>query len=120
MRISDWSSDVCSSDLWKEVDPMPDFRAALGQALALIVSGDADLLEIIGLSLRVTFTSLLLACAPGLPLGASLAVARFPGRMAAIAVVHSLLGLPPVVAWSAGYLLHCAACPSGLRPAPHP
>src|SRR3546814_15093294 len=88
---------ICMQGEWKEVDPMQDFGAALGQTLALIVSGDADLLEIIGLSLRVTFTSVLLACALGLPLGAFLAVARFPGSMAAIAVVHALLCPPPAV-----------------------
>ena len=40
---------------------MQDFGAAFGQALALILSGDADLLEIIGLSLRVTFSAVVLA-----------------------------------------------------------
>ncbi|HEY9539515.1 MAG TPA: ABC transporter permease [Kiloniellaceae bacterium] len=93
---------------------MQDFGAALGQALALIVSGDADLLEIIGLSLRVTFTSVLLACALGLPLGAFLAVARFPGRMAAIAVVNALMGLPPVVVGLAVYLMLSGAGPLGV------
>src|SRR3546814_13647724 len=93
---------------------MQDFGAALGQALALIVSGDADLLEIIGLSLRVTFTSVLLACALALPLGAFLAVARFPGRMAAIAVVNALMCLPPVVVGLAVVLMLSGARPVGL------
>src|SRR3546814_4525398 len=104
---------ICMQGEWKEVDPMQDFGAALGQALALIVSGDADLLEIIGLSLWVTFTSVLLACALGLPLGAFLAVARFPGRMAAIAVVNALMGLPPVVVGLAVYLMLSGAGPPG-------
>ena len=53
---------------------MQDFGAAFGQAFALIVGFDPALMEIIGLSMRVTFTAVLIACVIGLPLGAGLAV----------------------------------------------
>src|SRR3546814_366146 len=53
---------------------MQDFGAAFAEAFALMLSGDADLLEIIGLSLRVTLSAVALACLLGLPLGALLAV----------------------------------------------
>src|SRR3546814_4595111 len=79
-----------------------------------MLSGDADLLEIIGLSRRVTFTAVALSCLPGLPLGALLAVGRFPGRMAAVTVVNALMGLPPVVVGPAVYLLLSGAGPPGL------
>src|SRR3546814_7092636 len=32
MRISDWSSDVCSSDLWAEVDHLYRIAARIGMA----------------------------------------------------------------------------------------
>mgnify|MGYP001793693361 CR=1 FL=1 len=93
---------------------MQDFGAAFSQAFALILSGDADLLEIIGLSLRVTFSAVVLACAIGLPLGAVLAVGRFPGRLAVVTVVNALMGLPPVVVGLGVYLLLSGAGPLGV------
>ena len=93
---------------------MQDFGAAFGQALALVLAADADLLEIIGLSLQVTFSAVLLACALGLPLGAVLAVGRFPGRLAAVTVVNALMGLPPVVVGLGVYLLLSSAGPLGV------
>lgn len=93
---------------------MQDFGAAFGEAFALILSGDADLIEIIALSLRVTFSAVALACALGLPLGAVLAVGRFPGRHALVILVNALMGLPPVVVGLAVYLLLSSAGPLGV------
>ncbi|MGD1877938.1 MAG: ABC transporter permease [Kiloniellaceae bacterium] len=93
---------------------MQDFGAAFSQAFALILSGDADLLEIIGLSLRVTFSAVVLACAIGLPLGAVLAVGRFPGRLAVVTVVNALMGLQPEVVGLGVYLLLSGAGPLGV------
>jgi len=92
---------------------MQDFGAAFGEAFALILAADADLMEIIGLSLQVTFTAVLIACAVGLPLGAGLAVGRFRGRLAAVTVVNALMGLPPVVVGLGVYLLLSQAGPLG-------
>ena len=61
---------------------MQDFGAAFGLALDLIVSADPDFLQIVLLSLRVSLSAVLIACVIGLPLGAALAVLRFPGRAA--------------------------------------
>jgi tungstate transport system permease protein len=93
---------------------MQDFGAAFTEAFALILSGDSDLIEIILLSLRVTFSAVALACAIGLPLGAALAIGRFPGRMAAVTVINALMGLPPVVVGLAVYLLLSRAGPLGV------
>ena len=60
-------------------------------ALSLIIAFDPDLMKIIGLSLRVTLTAVLLACVVGLPLGAGLALARFPGRGAVIVLFNALM-----------------------------
>ncbi len=93
---------------------MQDFGAAFSQAFALILSGDADLMEIIALSLRVTIAAVAIACAIGLPLGAVLAVGRFPGRTAATVFINALMGLPPVVVGLGVYLLLSSAGPLGV------
>jgi tungstate transport system permease protein len=82
-------------------------------ALDLIVGGDPALMAIIGLSLRVTLTAVLIAGAIGLPLGAALALARFPGRGAVIVVFNALMGLPPVVAGLVVYLMLSRSGPFG-------
>ncbi|HYC04055.1 MAG TPA: ABC transporter permease [Azospirillaceae bacterium] len=86
---------------------------AFSAALDLILSGDAELAAIIALSLRVSLTALAIACALGLPLGAVLAVARFPGRGALVVALNTLMGLPPVVAGLLVYLLLSRSGPLG-------
>ena len=76
---------------------MHDFHQALTAAFGLIARGDAELLEIVALSLRVSMTATIIACLIGAPAGALLAVSRFPGRRALIVLANALLGLPPVV-----------------------
>lgn len=66
---------------------------------------DAELWSIVELSLRVTGTALLLSTVVGVPLGAWLGLARFPGKGLLTAVLYSLMGLPPVVVGLAVYLL---------------
>lgn len=83
-------------------------------ALSLLASFDAELLEIVGLSLRVSLTAVLLACLVGMPLGAALALYRFPGRSLAIVSVNALMGLPPVVAGLMVYLLLSRSGPLGV------
>ncbi|MDO5529398.1 MAG: ABC transporter permease, partial [Paracoccus sp. (in: a-proteobacteria)] len=82
-------------------------------AFDLIWSADAALMQIIGLSLRVSLSAVALACLIGLPLGAALAIARFPGRGAVIVGFNALMGLPPVVAGLLVYLLLSRSGPLG-------
>lgn len=70
---------------------------ALGAALRLIFSGDPELRRIAGLSLAVSGTATLLAALLGVPLGAALALWRFPGHRLATTLVNTGMGLPPVV-----------------------
>jgi tungstate transport system permease protein len=86
---------------------------AFHAALTLLVELDPDLIEIVSLSLRVTGISLLLASVVGLPLGAGLAMFRFPGRRPLIVLVNSLMGLPPVVVGLLVYLLLSRSGPLG-------
>ncbi len=93
---------------------MQDFGEAFQLALALVVSGDADLFEIVLLSLHVSLTATLLSCAIGLPLGALLAITRFRGRGAVLVLVNALMGLPPVVVGLVVYLHLSRAGPLGF------
>lgn len=92
---------------------MQDIGGAFLTAFGLLVSADPDLMEIIGLSLRVTLTAVLLSCLIGLPLGAVLAVSRFTGRRAVIVLINAFMGLPPVVAGLFIYLMLSNAGPLG-------
>jgi len=92
---------------------MHDFSQAFRLALHLLVTADADLLEIIGLSLRVSLSAVAVACVIGLPLGAALAISRFPGRSAMIIFTNALMGLPPVVVGLLIYLMLSNAGPLG-------
>ncbi|WP_085792745.1 ABC transporter permease [Roseivivax jejudonensis] len=93
---------------------MQDIAEALRLAVSLVLSGDADLVEIVVLSLRVSLTATAVACAIGLPLGALVAVARFPGRGTALVVMNALMGLPPVVVGLIVYLHLSRAGPLGF------
>ncbi|NBS59439.1 MAG: ABC transporter permease subunit [Betaproteobacteria bacterium] len=86
---------------------------AFAGALALIASGDRALLQIVLLSLGVSLAAVVLATLIGLPLGAAVAVARFPGRQAVLVVMNALMGLPPVVVGLVVYLLLSRAGPLG-------
>ena len=92
---------------------MQDFNQAFGLAFQLVLSADEDLLEIIGLSLRVSISAIVIACAIGFPLGAAIGMGRFRGRNAFIILVNALMGLPPVVVGLFLYLLFSNAGPLG-------
>lgn len=82
-------------------------------ALALILGMDSDLIDIVVLSLQVSLVAVLIASALALPVGAALALWRFPGRNGLIVVLNALMGLPPVVAGLCVYLLLSRAGPLG-------
>ena len=92
---------------------MQDFGEAFRLAFGLVVTADPDLLEIIGLSLRVSLTAVAIAAVVGLPLGAAIAMGRFPGRTGAVILVNALMGLPPVVVGLLVYLVLSNAGPLG-------
>ncbi len=92
---------------------MNDFADAFYTAIELIVRFDADLRDIVALSLGVSLTASVCAFVIGAPLGTALAVYRFRGRGALVVMVHALLGLPPVVVGLAVYLLLSRSGPLG-------
>jgi len=86
---------------------------ALTAALALLIGLDSKLVEIVLLSLRVSLSAVAIAALLGLPLGAAIAVGRFPGRQTVVVVLNALMGLPPVVVGLLVYLLLSRAGPLG-------
>src|SRR5688500_20325395 len=92
---------------------MNEIVAAVLEASRLIAALDVKLAEIVRLSLQVSLTAVLFATAVGLPLGAAIAVGRFPGRQPLIVLLNALMGLPPVVVGLFIYLLLSRAGPLG-------
>ena len=90
-----------------------DVTSAFAAAVRMIVTLDPAFVQVVVLSLRVTLTAVLLAALIGLPLGALLALSRFPGRPAVIVLVNTLMGLPPVVAGLVVFLLLSRSGPLG-------
>lgn len=82
-------------------------------ALQLIFSGDGKLYSIVALSLYVSVCAVALAALVGFPLGAFLALARFPGRTALVVTMNAFMGLPPVVVGLVVFLLLSRSGPLG-------
>lgn len=92
---------------------MNDLPHAASLAFHLMLTGDAGLWQIVALSLSVSFSAVLLATILGLPMGAFLALGRFPGRNALIVIFNAAMGLPPVVVGLLIYLLLSRSGPLG-------
>jgi len=86
---------------------------AFASGLLQVVTLDLRLWEIVGLSLAVSLSAVVLATLLGLPLGAAIAVGRFRGRQGVIVLLNALMGLPPVVVGLFIYLLLSRAGPLG-------
>jgi tungstate transport system permease protein len=97
----------------QERSGLNDFSAASRAAMSLIAGGDPHLLGIVLLSLEVSLSAVCIASVVGLPLGAALAVSRFPGRRPLVVATNALMGLPPVVVGLVVYLLLSRAGPLG-------
>jgi tungstate transport system permease protein len=67
------------------------------EAIRLLLSGDANVIAIVSLSLRVSLTATLASLTLGVPAGMFLALTRFRGRGFVISLVNVGMGLPPVV-----------------------
>jgi tungstate transport system permease protein len=92
---------------------MEEVLGGLAEALRLILTVDAALFEIVGLSLRVSGTALLFSTLIGIPLGAALGLNRFMGRRMVIALLYTGMGFPPVVVGLSVYLMLSRSGPLG-------
>jgi len=93
---------------------MSTIGSALAEAGALLISFDADFLEIVGLSLRVSLSAVAIACLIGFPLGAAVALFKFPGRGVVSLLLNTFMGLPPVVVGLIVFLILSRSGPLGV------
>ncbi|HET9668404.1 MAG TPA: ABC transporter permease [Casimicrobiaceae bacterium] len=92
---------------------MDTISQSFALALRMLAHLDPKLTEIVGLSLEISLSSTLCSALVGLPLGAAVAIARFPGREPLIVALNAAMGLPPVVVGLFVYLLLSRAGPLG-------
>ena len=92
---------------------MNDFIESLRLGWGLLASLDPNLLAIVRLSLEIALGALAIGAALGIPAGAALAIYRVPGRGLLILMANAFMGLPPVVAGLAAYLLLSQSGPFG-------
>ena len=90
---------------------MSIFAEAIATAFSLIINANADLLEIIGLSMKVSLSALLIACILGLPIGALLGTLDFAFKNTVKGILTALMGMPPVVV---GLIVYLHLSRSGL------
>lgn len=93
---------------------MQEFSSEFSAAIALILGGDSELWAIVLLSLKVSVFAVLVSALIGMPVGAALAVARFPGRRMLIVLMNALMGFPPVVVGLLVYLMLSRTGPLGV------
>ena len=89
-------------------------QTALEKALALILSADAELLNILSVTGKMSLQSSILALLLGVPMGIWLGACRFPGKGTLLVVNRTLMGMPPVVCGLLFYMLF-----SGVGPFRH-
>lgn len=85
----------------------------LRETIALLFGENGELRQIIGVTLRMSFTSTIIAVCLGIPLGAFLGLSSFRGKRLVMRILHTLMGLPPVVAGLIVYMLVSRSGPLG-------
>ena len=86
-------------------------KTALMKALMLILSKDAELINILSVTAKMSLQSSIIALLIGLPIGIWLGACRFPGRNALLVVNRTLQGMPPVVCGLLFYMLFSCVGP---------
>ena len=92
---------------------MGELAAGLGEALRLLLSGNAEVYAIAGRTLLISVGATALALLIGCPLGLALARGRFRGRTLLLSFVHAGMGMPPVVVGLVLWLLIARSGPFG-------
>ena len=89
-------------------------KTSVIKAIELILSADAELLDILSVTAQMSIQSSILALLIGLPIGILLGACKFPGRNALLVTNRTLMGMPPVVCGLLFYMLF-----SGVGPFRH-
>lgn len=83
------------------------------EAFEMLLSMDRELLQIIGVTLRMSFFSTTISCLVGMPLGVLIGKGDFKGKRTIKKLTGTLMGLPPVVAGLIVYMLFTKYGPFG-------
>ncbi|MGN1124511.1 MAG: ABC transporter permease [Eubacterium sp.] len=83
------------------------------EAFNLLTSFDKELYQIIATTLKMSFFSTAVSCLIGIPLGALIESRAFKGKAFVKRIIHTLIGLPPVVAGLIVYMLFTHYGPFG-------
>lgn len=89
-------------------------QSSLLKAIELILSADAELLDILSVTAKMSLQSSIFALLLGVPIGIWLGTSRFPGRNLLLVTNRTLMGMPPVVCGLVFYMLF-----SGVGPFRH-
>ena len=89
-------------------------KTSVLQAIELIMSLDAELMDILSVTAQMSIQSSVFALLLGLPAGIWLGSCRFPGRNVLLVANRTLQGMPPVVCGLLFYMLF-----SGVGPFRH-
>ena len=89
-------------------------KTSLLQAIELILSADAELLNILSVTAKMSLQSSVFALLFDLPVGIWLGACKFPGRNVLLVANRTLMGMPPVVCGLVFYMLF-----SGVGPFRH-
>ena len=89
-------------------------QTALQKAVALILSADAELLNILRVTGQMSLQSSVIALLLGVPIGIWLGACKFPGKGVFLVTNRTLQGMPPVVCGLVFYMLF-----SGVGPFRH-
>ena len=89
-------------------------KTSLIKAIQLILSADAELLNILQVTAKMSLQSSVLALLIGLPIGILLGSRKFPGKNILLVTNRTLMGMPPVVCGLLFYMLF-----SGVGPFRH-
>ncbi len=71
----------------------------------MLLGMDKEILQIIGVTLKMSFFSTTISCLLGMPLGVLLTSTKFKGKATIKKIINTLMGLPPVVAGLIVYML---------------
>ena len=83
------------------------------EIIDLLFGPNGELRQIIGVTLRMSFTSTIIAVGIGIPCGSFLALTTFRGKKLLLRFIHTLMGLPPVVAGLLVFFLLSRSGPLG-------
>lgn len=92
---------------------MEEITIGFRAAIELLVTGNQELYEIVGLSLMVSLSSVIISACLGVPCGALIGTHQFPLKGALLRVIYTLMSLPPVIAGLIVFLLIMRRGPLG-------